>query len=230
MDRQSRRSRRRLSPTSALRSCHRRIRINAGAAAGVKRGFTIRVRRSSGRAAAGPGLRRLVRQTAKSCGTNVPLVGCSEIPYHEEAETQTPPRGSGEGGGHHEDFIPAGHHRTGAGAPRPGGDPMLVEEAGEGTRRSRGEAGIFAFFGLRRASKECSRGWSEGGVRPWRLGIFAALKGGWNAAGPGPAAAAPHSEEPGNQASGRRSGQPSLRRRDRARSARMRPPVWHSAQ
>ena len=79
--------------------------------------------------------------------------------YHEEAETQTPPRGSGEGGGHHGIFTLAGHHRTGAGAPRPGGDPMLVVEAGAGSRRSRVRRGIFAFFGR-----------AEGGVRGGQKG------------------------------------------------------------
>ena len=74
---------------------------------------------------------------------NNPLDEGPEIWDTEVADTQTPPRGSGEGGGHHGIATRAGHHRTGAGAPRPDEDPMLVEEAGEGSRRSRGEVRDF---------------------------------------------------------------------------------------
>ena len=42
---------------------------------------------------------------------------------------------------------------AGQGGRRPDEDPMLVAEAGEGTRRSRGERGIFAFFGCGAVSK-----------------------------------------------------------------------------
>ena len=75
--------------------------------------------------------------------TYIPLCDRSEIWYLEWAESQTPPRGSGEGGGHHGISPGRAHHRTGAGAPRPDGDPMLVVEAGAGSRRSRGGCGVF---------------------------------------------------------------------------------------
>ena len=82
-------------------------------------------------------------RTGPSKIPNTPLDDRSEIWYIYRAESQTPPRGSGEGGGHHGISPGPGNTGPGAGAPRPGGDPMLVEEAGAGSRRSRRAGGDF---------------------------------------------------------------------------------------
>ena len=61
---------------------------------------------------------------------------------------------------------------------------MLVEEAGEGSRRSRGVAGVFRVLRVAAGLEGGCRGWwREGCV--WRIGgIVDGLEGGWNAVGP----------------------------------------------
>ena len=68
---------------------------------------------------------------------------------------------------------------------------MLVEEAGAGSRRSRGEVGFFAFFGFADGQEGCG-GWSREGC-VLAVGGFSRLEGRLDAAGhpPGPARAAP---------------------------------------
>ena len=111
---------------------------------------------------------------ARATGSpNIPLDGSPKIWYTEWAEAQTPPRGSGEGGGQRRiPFVPA--PRAGGGLLRPGGFSFKEVAAGDGPGEAGGEGRFSRTRGPlgwnRTSSRECTKFLVGGGLGAAHLG------------------------------------------------------------